>query len=107
MMKLLSTQGYLVVGQLTTLEVESNGKMPGIIRPILEDYDDVFKEPSDLPPIRSHDHQLTLKEGAQSFKIRPYRCLFIQKTEVEKMVKEMIEVGIVQTSNNPFAHMRY
>ncbi|KAL2491946.1 Uncharacterized protein Adt_27574 [Abeliophyllum distichum] len=42
-------------------------------------------DPTGLPPPRSHDHHILLKEGAQPFIMRPYKCPFIQKIEVEKM----------------------
>ena len=56
-----------------------------------------------MPPSRSHDHQIILKEGAKPFQVRPYRCPYIQKTKIERLMKEMLEIGIIQPSNSSFA----
>lgn len=78
-------------------------QIPEAIQCILDQYQDVFSEPKGLPPPMEHEHQIVLKEGPKPFKLRPYRCQFIQKGEVEKMVREMTENGIIQASCSPFA----
>lgn len=35
--------------------------------------------------------------------MQPYRYPYLQKREIEAMVKEMMESGIIQQSNSPFA----
>ena len=40
---------------------------------VLQEFRDVFKEPSTLPPSKGHDHRITLVEGAQPVNIRPYK----------------------------------
>ena len=35
--------------------------------------------------------------------MRPYRCPYIQKSEIEKLVQEMLQSGIIQLSSSPFA----
>lgn len=65
----------------------------------------MFEEPKDLPHPRSHDHHILLKEVPQPFRIRSYRWLFIQKTEAEKLVKEMPDTRIIQASNSRFASL--
>lgn len=56
-----------------------------------------------MPPPRFNYHKIPLKEGAQHFKIRLCRCPYVQKTELERMVKVILEVGIIQQNNSPFA----
>jgi len=69
---------------------------------LINRYKEVFKEPEGLPPIRTHDHTIPMKEGAQAINLRPYRYSGVQKDILEKMVDEMLESGIIQQSNNPF-----
>ncbi|XP_027169435.1 uncharacterized protein LOC113769164 [Coffea eugenioides] len=76
---------------------------PPEMEKLLQEFKDVFQEPQGLPPERSQDHCITLKEGAKPFQIRPYRCPYIQKTEIEKLVQEMLQTGIIQLSSSPFA----
>jgi hypothetical protein len=35
------------------------------VQELVEGYSDVFKEPEGLPPSRSHDHNITLKDEAK------------------------------------------
>ena len=65
----------------------------------------LFDVPIGLPPLKSHDHQIPLKDEHQIVKVRPYRYPAIQKTEIEKMIKEMKDTGIIRDSTNPFASL--
>ena len=56
-----------------------------------------------LPPHLSHDHAIYLKEGSDPISIRPYRYPYAQKTEIERMVQDMLKAGIIQPSTSPFA----
>jgi hypothetical protein len=56
-----------------------------------------------LPPSRSHDHTIPLKEGAQPVNLRPYRYSSLQKDTVEGLISEMVVAGTVQPSHSPFA----
>jgi len=56
-----------------------------------------------LPPSRSHDHTIPLKERAQPVNLRPYRYSSLQKDTVEGLISEMLEAGTVQPSHSPFA----
>ena len=53
--------------------------------------------------MRGHEHQINLKEGTQSICQRPYRYPYYQKNEIEKIVKDLLEVGFIQNSQSPFA----
>jgi hypothetical protein len=70
---------------------------------LLESYQDVFQEPQGLPPLRDHDHKIPLKTGSEAVNLRPYRYSGLQKDSLERMVTEMLDTGIIRTSNSPFA----
>ncbi|XP_071902780.1 uncharacterized protein [Coffea arabica] len=76
---------------------------PNILEPLLIEFQDVFSEPKQLPPTRSFDHQIPLKIDAKPFKLALYRYPHVQKTEIEKQVKEILHSGIIQPSHSPFA----
>lgn len=46
----------------------------------------MFDEPSELPPIRGHEHSIPLKLGTLPICTRPYRYPYFQKDEIEKQV---------------------
>ena len=55
-----------------------------------------------LPNIRDHDHAIKLIPGSVPPNIRPYRYPNAQKSEIECMVVEMVEVSIIQPCQSSF-----
>ncbi|KAM7497180.1 hypothetical protein LguiA_021594 [Lonicera macranthoides] len=102
---LCSSQQCGFIGQLSFVaeDNQNNDSIPIEVTQLLDDYDDLFKEPKGLPPPRAFDHQIPLKPGAAPFSIRPYQYPHVQKNEIEKLVKEMLESGIIRPSTSPFA----
>lgn len=43
------------------------------INKLLEEFYRIFDEPMGLPPKRTHDHRIILKDGIASISTRPYR----------------------------------
>ena len=73
------------------------------ISQILDAYPDVFVEPKGLPPTRFQNHAIPLLEGSNPVKVRPYRYPYSQKAQIEIMVNEMLQQGLIQPSNSPFS----
>ena len=55
----------------------------------------MFETPKGIPPIRDHDHAIHLIPGSLPPNIRPYRYPYVKKREIEHMIAEMLEVGII------------
>ena len=70
---------------------------------LLQEFREVFETPIGLPPVRGHENQITLMEGSQPVCQRPYRYLFYQKNEIEKIVRELLSVRSIRNSTSPFA----
>ncbi|GJY63672.1 retrotransposon-related protein [Tanacetum coccineum] len=73
------------------------------LQTLLEEYADVFEEPKTLPPHRSFDRQIPLKEGEVNVNIRPYRYPPAQKDVIKTMVKELLDSGVIRHSHSPFS----
>lgn len=73
------------------------------IQHVLDEFDDVFREPVGLPPQRACDHRIPLIPGAQSVNIRPYRHKPDLKDEIDAQVIELLRTGIIQRRTGPFA----
>lgn len=80
-------------------EVES----PPDIHQLLAEFHSVFSEPDGLPPRRIYDHQIPLQPNHQPISVRPYRYPYFQKSEMEKMVREFLDSGLIRPSNSPFS----
>eukprot|EP00253_Pinus_taeda_P016234 PITA_16234 len=80
------------------------GKLRKIISSnVLDNHSKVFETPKGIPPIRDHDHAIHLIPGSVSPNIRPYRYPYVQKSEIQRMVAEMLEAGIIQPSQSSFS----
>uniref|UniRef100_A0A2N9J8Y4 Reverse transcriptase n=1 Tax=Fagus sylvatica TaxID=28930 RepID=A0A2N9J8Y4_FAGSY len=104
------TQGLLLqVSQLTESSDQepvlflASQQIPTAVQMVLQHYTSVFREPQGLPPLRGHEHQILLKEGTQPICQRPYRYPFYQKTEIENIVKELLESSSIRPSQSPFS----
>jgi hypothetical protein len=73
------------------------------IENLLQQYGDVFAEPTDLPPARDCDHRIPLVENATPPQVRPYRIPHKQKDELEKQIKQLLASKMIQPSHSPYA----
>lgn len=95
-------EGYLVhlnAKEETGLEM----KISAGIQSIINTYSGMFEMPSGIPPQQSHEHAIILKEGSAPISVCPYRYPHAQKDEIERLVKEMVDAGIIQPSNSLFS----
>ena len=71
----------------------------------MDNHSKVFDTPKGLPPIHDHDHAINLIPGSVPPNIRPYRYPYFQKSEIERMIAEMLEIGIIQPSKSYFSNL--
>ncbi|XP_073360755.1 uncharacterized protein [Aegilops tauschii subsp. strangulata] len=67
-----------------TEEDEVYTPTPDNIQKVIDQFEDVFGEPTGLPPRRDCDHRMPLMAGAQPVNLRPYRHKPEHKDEIEK-----------------------
>jgi hypothetical protein len=97
--KILKKQQRGVIVQLCSLDVQTSKlAVSQDIQKVLEKYSKVFDTPKGLPPTRDHDHAINLIPRSVPPNIRPYKYPYAQKSEIECMVAEMLEVGIIRPS---------
>ncbi|KAJ9542106.1 hypothetical protein OSB04_028612 [Centaurea solstitialis] len=98
-------EGFLV--QLNQVERQPTaGTLPAAplyLQSLMESYRQVFEMPSGLPPCRGKEHAINLKEGSEPVRVRPYRYPHAQKNEIEKLVQDMMNAGLIQHSTSPFS----
>ncbi|GJR79840.1 hypothetical protein Tco_0150625 [Tanacetum coccineum] len=90
-----------ILMDLSSVDSGIGGNME--LQALLEEYADVFEEPKTLPPHRSFDHQIPLKDGDVNVNVRPYRYPPSQKDVIETMVKELLDSGVIRPSHSPFS----
>eukprot|EP00253_Pinus_taeda_P011631 PITA_11631 len=106
MTKLLKKEQQGVIAQLCSLDVSTlKSSISPDLQKVLDDHSKVFETPKGLPPIRDHDHAIHLIPGSVPPNIRSYRYPYSQKSEIEHMVAEMLEAGIIQPSQSSFSSL--
>jgi Reverse transcriptase (RNA-dependent DNA polymerase) len=70
---------------------------------VLEEYKEIFAEPSNLSPERSVDHFIPLLLNSKPVNLRPYRYSHFQRLEIEKIIEDLLQKSFIQPSHNPFA----
>lgn len=105
MMKVIRKKkgGVLIEVMSVKKESEETHQVLEALLGILQQYQQVFQMPAGLPPLRSHEHHIILKSGSNSVNVRPYRYPQIQKEEIERLVADMLQTGIIRPSRSPFS----
>ncbi|MCH92729.1 Ty3/gypsy retrotransposon protein, partial [Trifolium medium] len=85
----------------STLLIPSD--MPPDLAQLLLQFRHIFDSPTSLPPQRAHDHSIPLMDESRVVKVRPYRYPHSQKAQIELMVDDMLQQGIIKPSTSPFS----
>ncbi|XP_041026975.1 uncharacterized protein LOC121267180 [Juglans microcarpa x Juglans regia] len=98
----IGQQGWLL--QLVAVE-DKKEKMTVLpeVEELLQQFATVFEEPVGLPPTRDSDHQIVLREGTSPISVRPYRYPYYQKTEIERIVQDLLVNEVIRPSQSPFS----
>lgn len=107
LLRLQDVEFGLLLWNVSTIEdntiVGNSNILPPELQQLLNEFSLVFAEPSGLPPQRTTDHHIPLKEGVTAISCRPYRYSHLQKDEIERLVADMLATGVIQPSNSPFS----
>jgi hypothetical protein len=82
---------------------EERPELPPAIQVLVEQYSDVFAPlPPGLPPERPVGHVIPLEAGAQPPRQRMYRLSPLERAEVEKQIKYLLDQGWIEPSCSPY-----
>ncbi|XP_057522558.1 uncharacterized protein LOC130802561 [Amaranthus tricolor] len=90
---------------LVTKEVEQAAEIPQAVKPLLQQFKDVFPDelPEGLPPVRGIEHQIDLIPGAPLPNKPAYRANPTETRELQRQVEELLRRGYVRESLSPCA----
>lgn len=101
--EMLNLGSVMQVFQLQHLPPDKLVEVPLQFRPLLSEFQDIFAEPTGLPPKRACDHRIPLLPNSKPVYIRPYRHNPAQKDEIERQVKEMLASGVIRPSSSAYS----
>jgi hypothetical protein len=75
------------------------------IKKIMDRHNKVFEPiPPRAPPDRGFEHIIELYEGVKLVITTPYKHPKKYKDEIEKAIKELLDMGHIRPSSSPFAY---
>jgi hypothetical protein len=75
------------------------------LQSILSQHQDIVNKPHALLPSHDiHDHSIPLVLGSLPPNVHTYHHPFSQKNEIEKIVQELLEAGVIHPSTNPYSY---
>jgi hypothetical protein len=93
-----------VISQLHAIQATKTPFVPQDLQFILSKHQVFFSIPQGLPPSHGvHDHSILLIPKSLPPNIRPYRHPFSEKDEIEKMVQELLNAGVIFPSTSPYS----
>jgi len=74
-----------------------------LLERLLQEFSDLFAEPTGLPPQRHLDHRIHLVPDTAPVAVRPYCYPQLLKDEIERQCQEMLHQGIIRPSTSAFS----
>jgi hypothetical protein len=68
---------------------------------VVNQYDDMFKEPKGLPPRRGIQHEIQLQQDCPLPNIGMYRMSVTENDEIKKQIQELLDKGVIVPSSLP------
>ena len=69
---------------------------------LLVEFEELFVEPTSLPPDRFLEHTIHLKPNTEPINVCSYCYFPFQKAEIERLVKEMLSKNVIRPSQSPY-----
>lgn len=88
---------------ITATEEKETVERDPRVQSILDEFEAIFQEPTTLPPQRTVDHKIPLKEDSKPIALRPYRFSYFQRLELEKIVTELLKNSLIQPSQSSYS----
>jgi hypothetical protein len=106
-MEKMFKKGYFgVITQFHAIQATETPSVPQDLQAILNKHLLVFSTHQVLPPSRGvNDHSIPLVPEILPPNILLYRHPFSQKNEIEKMVQELHNAGIIRPSTRPYSSL--
>jgi hypothetical protein len=76
-------------------------KLKSDLYEVVNQYDEMFKEPKGLPPKRGIQHEIQLQQDCPLPNIGMYRMSVMENAEIKKQIQELLDKGVIVPSSSP------
>ncbi|GJP33280.1 hypothetical protein CLOM_g17827, partial [Closterium sp. NIES-68] len=89
-------------------EVEKDGEKTseplGKIKELLKEFQDILHDdlPNELPPYRTHQHEIVEEPGSKPTFQAPYRLSPTELTDMKKQIEYLLAKGLIRPSTSPY-----
>jgi hypothetical protein len=90
------------VSTSVTAETTPSRPVDNGISMILDEFDDVFNMPTELPPDRGVSHRIDLQPGHTPPARKPYRISIAEMDEMKRQIEQLLDAGHIRPSSSPF-----
>lgn len=100
-----TTEAWLAFVKAEDQQAQGGGKSPSMppeIAALLEEFQDIFAEPSGVPPDRGVTHRIDL-DTDKPIARKPYRMSDVELKELKRQLIELLEKGWIRPSCSPYA----
>lgn len=95
----------IILNNSKTDNSSADTQVPQELQQILNELADVFKEPDQLPPMRSVDHAIPLLDETKTVNQRQYRMPHHKKNAMEALIKQLLEAQKIIPSVSPYSSL--
>jgi hypothetical protein len=78
-----------------------DAKLKSDLYEVVNQYDEMFKEPKGLPPKRGIQHEIQLQQDCPLPNIGMYRMSVMENAEIKKQIQELLDKGVIVPSTSP------
>ncbi|GJP49956.1 hypothetical protein CLOM_g9113, partial [Closterium sp. NIES-68] len=96
--------GFLAIATEVEDGKEKISEPPGKIKELLKEFQDILPDdlPNELPPYRTHQHEIVEEPGSKPTFRAPYRLSPTELTDMKKQIEYLLAKGLIRPSTSPY-----
>ncbi|GJP54527.1 hypothetical protein CLOM_g13607, partial [Closterium sp. NIES-68] len=97
--------GFLAIATEVENDRERTSEPPGKIKELLKEFQDILPDdlPNELPPYRTHQHEIVEEPGSKPTFRAPYRLSPTELTDMKKQIEYLLAKGLIRPSTSPYS----
>ncbi|GJP56376.1 hypothetical protein CLOM_g15431 [Closterium sp. NIES-68] len=96
--------GFLAIATEVENDGEKTSETPEKIKELLKEFQDILLDdlPNELPPYRTHQHEIVEEPGSKPTFRAPYRLSPTELTDMKKQIEYLLAKGLIRPSTSPY-----